>query len=161
MSDFLHEQMARKMFEDYASYESPIERICREVMADRVEQEENALVYRVSVEVGYNINKEELIKALQYDRNQYQKGFEDCARSMRLEQTEWIPVSEMLPKYNTPVLLALKQIGKERAIVIGERRTRKNGWYFVDIAAYDTEHEVIAWMPLPEPYKAESEDICG
>ena len=70
----------------------------------------------------------------------------------------WIPVSDRLPKYNTPVLLALKQIGKERTIVIGERRTRKSGWYFVDIAAYDTEHEVIAWMPLPEPYKAESEE---
>jgi hypothetical protein len=70
----------------------------------------------------------------------------------------WIPCSERLPKYNTPVLLALNQIGKERTIVIGERRTRKSGWYFVDIAAYDPEHKVIAWMPLPEPYKAESEE---
>lgn len=75
-----------------------------------------------------------------------------------LEQTRWIPCSERLPKYNTPILLALKQIGKERTIVIGERRTRKSGWYFVDIAAYDTEHEVIAWMPLPQPYTVESED---
>ena len=70
-------------------------------------------------------------------------------------EQQWIPCSERLPKYNTPVLLALKQIGKERTIVIGERRTRKSGWYFVDIAAYDPEHKVIAWMPLPEPYREE------
>lgn len=70
-------------------------------------------------------------------------------------EQQWTPCSERLPKYNTPVLLALKQIGKERTIVIGERRTRKSGWYFVDIAAYDPEHKVIAWMPLPEPYREE------
>ena len=76
-------------------------------------------------------------------------------RSARYYHGGWIPCSERLPKYNTPVLLALKQIGKERTIVIGERRTRKSGWYFVDIAAYDPEHKVIAWMPLPEPYREE------
>lgn len=27
--------------------------------------------------VGYNINKDELVRALQYDREQYQKGYED------------------------------------------------------------------------------------
>lgn len=73
-------------------------------------------------------------------------------------EQRWIPCSERLPKYNTPVLLALKQIGKERTIVIGERRTRKSGWYFVDIAAYDPEHKVIAWMPLPEPYMGTRSD---
>jgi hypothetical protein len=83
----------------------------------------------------------------------------DAADEYAEEQTKWISVNERLPKYNTPVLLALKQIGKERAIVIGERRTRKSGWYFVDIAAYDTEHEVIAWMPLPEPYKASPTEV--
>ena len=31
---------------------------------------------------------------------------------------------------------------------------RDDGCYFED---YNGEHDVIAWMPLPEPYKAESE----
>ena len=114
MSDFLHEQMVRKMFENY---ESPIDRVFREIMADRVKQEEDALMYRVSVEVGYNINKEELIKALQYDRNQYQKGFEDCARSMRLDVLDKIraEIIELRSKQNVGVLECLDIIDKYKA----------------------------------------------
>ena len=53
-------------------YESPIEMISRQV---RTQQEEN--VYKAVLEVGVNVDKEELIRALKYDRDQYNRGYHD------------------------------------------------------------------------------------
>ena len=62
---------------------------------------------------------------------------------------KWIPVSERLPKAFETVL-----------------RTRvENGWNgttytIVDIGCIcPADHNIVAWMPLPEPYKAESEEV--
>lgn len=62
----------------------------------------------------------------------------------------WIPVSERLPEDNKEVLVD-RNAGPYLAwFEDGEWRTED----FV----IDKEFEPIAWMPLPEPYKAESED---
>lgn len=58
-------------------YEALIERINGE-MHTQMKQEEERITCIVSQEIGYKINKEELIKALQYDRNQYEKGLNDA-----------------------------------------------------------------------------------
>ena len=34
-------------------------------------------IYKAVMNVGVNVDKEELLKALQYDRGQYQKGYKD------------------------------------------------------------------------------------
>lgn len=34
-------------------------------------------IYKAVMKVGVNVDKGELLKALQYDRNQYQKGYAD------------------------------------------------------------------------------------
>lgn len=61
-------------------YESPIEKIFGDITS-KIEKykarEEERLIYKMSQEIGYNIDKKELIKALQYDRDQYNKGFRD------------------------------------------------------------------------------------
>jgi DNA-directed RNA polymerase subunit RPC12/RpoP len=62
-------------------YESLIERISGEIHT-KMKQEEDRVTCMVSQEIGYKINTEELIKALQYDRNQYEKGFEDGVKSV-------------------------------------------------------------------------------
>lgn len=68
-----------------------------------------------------------------------------------LEQTEWIPVSERLPEnHNQEVLISL-----EWGIDIG--RYDDGEWHSEWINHYDDEN-VLAWMPLPKPYKAERED---
>lgn len=61
----------------------------------------------------------------------------------------WIPCSERLPKAYEPVI----------------RTKIENGWNGTTYKVVDLGticptdcHNVIAWMPLPEPYKAESED---
>jgi hypothetical protein len=53
-------------------YESPIEVISRQM---RTQQEDH--VYKAVLEVGVNVDKDELIKALKYDRDQYDKGYRD------------------------------------------------------------------------------------
>jgi len=55
------------------SYKSPIEIICGD-MTHKLENE----VFTVVQNIGINIDKDELIKALQYDRNQYEKGYADA-----------------------------------------------------------------------------------
>lgn len=53
-------------------YESPIEMIIGQMHI----QQENG-VYKAVQNVGFNVNKDELLKALQYDRDQYNKGYFD------------------------------------------------------------------------------------
>lgn len=53
-------------------YKSPIEMIQTEIEM-QMEGETLKAVQRV----GINVNKEELLKALQYDRGQYEKGYQD------------------------------------------------------------------------------------
>lgn len=55
---------------DIFGYESPIQIAIGQM---RMEQDNN--VYRAIREYGIDVDKDELIKALQYDRNQYDKGF--------------------------------------------------------------------------------------
>lgn len=57
---------------DFSAYEyqSPIELIVNQV---RTEQED--CVVRVVQEMGVNVDKDELLRALRYDRDQYERGY--------------------------------------------------------------------------------------
>ncbi len=59
-------------------YKAPIE-ICRTVedIIQKVVEETDNQVYEAVFRVGVNVEKEELIKALRYDREQYAKGYAD------------------------------------------------------------------------------------
>lgn len=61
-------------------YESPIEKIYGEIHSKIIKQDEEQLLYQVNQAVGYNVNKDELLKALQYDRHQYEKGYADAIK---------------------------------------------------------------------------------
>lgn len=54
------------------SYQSPIE-VIQTQMRNQIEGD----IYKAVMNVGVNVDKEELLKALQYDREQYQKGYKD------------------------------------------------------------------------------------
>jgi len=62
-------------------------------------------------------------------------------------EQKWIPVSELLPEENEEVLVTFKSDDEIR--VYNCKYFDNSPWW---------KNYVIAWMPLPEPYKAESED---
>ena len=61
-------------------YESPISIISQmvnEQIREVQNQEENAIVAEISKKIGVDVDKDELIRALNYDRHQYEKGYVD------------------------------------------------------------------------------------
>ena len=81
--------------------------------------------------------------------------------------SEWIPVSERLPEYDEFVLVTANgkhnNITFEHAIELAVYAKDKvyakdEGWI---LEAYPDwlEPNVTAWMPLPEPYKEQNDDI--
>ena len=133
------------------SYESPIE-----IYSDMKNQLENDVV-NVVQSYGITVDKDELIKALEYDRGQYQKGYEDAKKDM-IEARKWIPVREALPNSDW----VLGQIREKDSGYLWiprqvEYRESRDDWYEESIGWFkeDPDHvfEVIAWMPLPEVYR--------
>lgn len=60
------------------NYKSPVEVMISEAIEKANEETESEILHQVEITTGIHINKEELIKALNYDRDQFQKGW-DCA----------------------------------------------------------------------------------
>lgn len=57
-------------------YESPIKVIIDDICSDAKKKEEDYIMECVH-KIGVDVDKDELVKALQYDRQQYDKGYED------------------------------------------------------------------------------------
>ena len=73
------------------------------------------------------------------------------------KKEEWIPCSERLPKPNELVDNVRKYyLIQDEYGDMHVASYLRNGWISID-SFYTLEDDVIAWMPLPEPYKAESE----
>lgn len=77
-------------------YESPVELIFSEIKAELIkrENEVNEMIVRAVQGVVPTVTEEELVKALQYDRQQYKKGFWDGreardAEIVRCEDCKW------------------------------------------------------------------------
>lgn len=62
--------------DDY-NYESSITRIENQLLSEMRKNEEDQFMCEVRQTIGYQIDKAELIKALNYDRDQYDKGYQD------------------------------------------------------------------------------------
>ena len=75
-----------------------------------------------------------------------------------IEPQKWISCDERLPEENLPVLVAVKQ--KDRLPKWVKEQTYS---YVTDIDVYDDgdfdthKNKVVAWMPLPEPWKEAKE----
>lgn len=137
-------------------YKSPIE-----VLYEGAEmQYENGVISAVQ-KYGVDVDKDELVRALQYDREQYEKGYADgraCAR--------WIPCEERLPEEDKEVLISYRYKegeGDPRHVYIdittygqmyfGGQKVGEHKHWRAPFEYFASNYEVIAWMPLPEPWK--------
>lgn len=67
-------------------YESPIEMIYTDIQT-QIKEETDKCIYEAMQQCGIHVDKDELIKALQYDRRQYERGYLDgYADGMRDKQ---------------------------------------------------------------------------
>ena len=67
---------------------------------------------------------------------------------------EWIPVSERLPEDKQSVLVWCPQYQNIYCAYL-----EKEQWWVFGAFVQIVPNEIVAWMPLPEPYKAESEEV--
>lgn len=58
-------------------YESPIE-----IFSNQIRLEQDGNIYKAVLEQDIIVDKDELIKALRYDRDQYDKGYRDGRNSV-------------------------------------------------------------------------------
>lgn len=111
-------------------YESPIDVICSD-MQMKLENEVLKAVQRV----GINVDNDELIKALSYDRQQYTKGYADGYADAQAEQ-RWIPV-------------------KPRPMTEEERQ------YYSEMYGYDVEYEEAVMYDCKMPEDGQEIWVCS
>ena len=84
-------------------YKPPIEMTCETL---RIEQENNIL--KAVQNVGINVNKDELIKALQYDRKQYDEGYYNGYRAFA--NKFYVAFREHYPMYKDDALVKMSTV---------------------------------------------------
>lgn len=86
-------------------YVSPINLIIQDI---KVKQEKE--IFRAIQEYGVEVDKDELIKALEYDRDQYQKGYTDGIKEfsdqLKRKMLYWIYDFQ----YNSEVIAAEREV---------------------------------------------------
>lgn len=140
-------------------WECPITTYMSEIINQQMVERENAITLKVSETIGIDVNRKELIKALNYDRQQYEKGYSDAKAEYA---PKWTKVEDGLPKDGERVLI---YADTEDAYEIAERHLvefyeDEYEWEVFSTLGYKyalDDEDVIAWMPLPKPYE-ESKD---
>lgn len=122
------------------SYKSPIETVVSELQIEQVNKLDGEILRAVQ-EIEITVNKEQLLKALQYDRHQYEKGYKDGYDDGYSHVKKWIPAEIMRPDDSGYYLAGIKD--ELNAIYIRTvYYSTLYGWG--DVA-------VTHWQPLPEP----------
>ena len=125
-------------------WESPINisTITEEIGRKVTEAQEEYIYGQVRMVV--DVDKDELMKALKYDRGQYELGYLD-GRTDEQDRHRWIPISERLPEEDGKYLVCGNdKIWICRFMCLGITC----GW------CNDARNpRVEAWMPLPETFK--------
>lgn len=123
-------------------YDSPIR-----LAVSKMTSQFNDDIYNAVVKTGIDVDKDELVRALNYDRNQYEKGYRDG-----LKASKWISVKERLPEKLTKVITydsahkivhAMEYDGEG----FQAHRCVRDEWLYDACITH--------WMPLPEPPKEE------
>ena len=131
-------------------YKSPIELITTDIQTQIVQHQEEH-IFQAVTKIFPNIDKDELTKALAYDRDQYEQGYRDAMKKM-----QWIPVTEGLPEPYVRVLTYKQSLGSSRSIMRIDQTILLPDGTLAWTDDFETWKSVVAhWMPLPEPPKGE------
>lgn len=134
-----------KLPDDWAKdYESPVtvQMVRIQNIAQQIEaQRENEITLKISEQMGVKVDKNELKRALAYDRDQYRRGYEDGWRARSKDVPQWVPVSKTLPDVVRRYLVYTKYNEMMTDFFTGDDFLQGE--------------DIIAWMPLPDPYKEE------
>ena len=121
------------------SFESPLTLVVNEIASEIAEKFDGSVLTALK-KYDVDVNKDELIKALRYDRDQYEKGYADGYADC-LKEDRWISVKDRLPDKDGLYLCWTLFNGVEYHYQIN--LWKDDSWYWV--------HDVHYWMPLPEP----------
>ena len=122
-------------------YESPI--TLTEQIADKVREETDNYLVEYVRKIGFNVDKCELERALLYDRQQYEKGYNDGYQDGRASAASWVPCAIGLPEPDVRVLCLVQTNAGRINYVIGYHNGKRWG--------RGTNGNVICWRSLPDP----------
>lgn len=138
-------------------YESPINLFYTDPFIQAIKDEQENYIMQAVQRMDVQVDKQELVKALAYDRGQYEKGFSDG-----IKESRWISVEERLPNCNGCYLVWRPhffggEIGMPSICYFDGQNTWHDS-YGVDFERVLHKEDVTHWMPLPDPPKAAEED---
>lgn len=140
-------------------YKSPIELKIEDIVSD-VTKQVDEYTLRCFQKIGVNVDKYELIKALEYDRgfrDGYAEALKETDNVPDKNVGEWIPCSERLPdkkgRYLCTVDAEYHNV-REMMYDPDEFISEEDRSIWKDTDGYRVFNWfVIAWMPMPKPYK--------
>lgn len=119
-------------------YDSPI-RLAVSKMASQFNDD----IYNAVVKTGIDVDKDELVRALNYDRNQYEKGYRDG-----LKASKWISVKERLPDESGDYL-TFRKSGICAVLGYSAKYHAFNSSDNLPTSSLKYRIKVTHWMPLP------------
>ena len=128
-------------------YKSPID-----LIYDHLVTEQENEVFKAVVRCGVDVDKDELIKALAYDRRQYDLGYADGKMDANAEP-HWILTGDAEPEHCHMVLISVFNAKTDMRFV-DTGALYSDGWYGSGWKLPDY-CIVTAWQELPKPYEVE------
>lgn len=143
-------------------WECPITTYISEIINQQMIERENAITLKVSETIGVDVNREELIKALNYDRHQYEKGYADAKAEYA---PKWTKVEDGLPEIHLDSRVIRVRSDEVMCKIKADEDLINSCGYLVENMdghkRWQTDcymadgDEVIAWMPIPKYEVAE------
>lgn len=119
----------------------PVIHLYRTKLQEATDEAVDDMIFREIIKMGVLVEREELLKALRYDRAQYEKGYADG----RADAQKWISVEERLPEDGVDVIIHTDFRGGY--VGCGYYRIVRDAWFTSQGILLAS--NVLHWKPLP------------